>query len=69
MLEDDLIAILRNRRVVLNNALEALHQYRNITSQVDNKHLALTCIVNSLCAYYFLDSSFLMFVLSSMLTI
>ena len=37
MLEDDLIEILRNRRVVLNNALEALHQYRNITSQV-NKH-------------------------------
>ena len=34
MLEDDLIAILRGRRVVLNNALEALHQYRNITSQV-----------------------------------
>ena len=36
MLEDDLIAILRNRRAVLNNALEALHQYRNITSQVTN---------------------------------
>ena len=36
MLEDDLIEILRNRRAVLNNALEALHQYRNITSQVYN---------------------------------
>ena len=34
MLEDELIAILQNRRVVLNAALEALHQYRNITSQV-----------------------------------
>ena len=33
-LEEELLNMLQKRRQVLHNALEALHQYRNITAQV-----------------------------------
>ena len=33
-LEDELLSMLQKRRQILHNALEALHQYRNITAQV-----------------------------------
>ena len=35
LLEEELLAMLQKRRQILHNALEALHQYRNITAQVD----------------------------------
>ena len=50
MLEDDLIGILRSRRVVLNSALEALHQYRNITSQV---YIVHTYVHNFILCVFF----------------
>ena len=33
-LEEELLTMLQKRRQILHNALEALHQYRNITAQV-----------------------------------
>ena len=53
-LEDELLALLQKRRTVLSSALEALHQYRNITSQVGDTHPCMHTsaymFTHSLCA-------------------
>ena len=38
-LEDELMSMLQKRRQILINALDALHQYRNITAQVAFAHV------------------------------
>ena len=38
-LEDELMSMLQKRRQILINALDALHQYRNITAQVTFAHV------------------------------
>ena len=38
-LEDELLTMLQKRRQILCNALEALHQYRNITAQFHADYL------------------------------
>jgi PI-3-kinase-related kinase SMG-1 len=39
LLEEELLAMLQKRRQILHNALEALHQYRNITAQFHADYL------------------------------
>ena len=56
-LEDELLAMLQKRRQILHSALEALHQYRNITAQVP-----LT--LNTLTARHFFTSLSLFVTLS-----
>ena len=52
-LEDELNALLMRRRAVLINALDSLHQYRNVTAQVGVAVLSLCVCGCVLCMCVF----------------